>query len=316
MKTVALLLDEVENRYQQLLVRGAREQATKQQLRLLEPQFADGSSWTQIESINAYLRTTPPPDAMLVLLAGEQHTGGWLERALGKNVAVVFLNRIPTWMNAGRNKFPSALVTGVAPTQLAVGELLATQALRIVRPGAFVLLVTGAARSPTALERQRGFLDYAQRRLIVSQLDGRWSAKEAEKALAEWFKVGAERSRTIDLIVCQNDAMAAGVHRALTKHAKSLGRPELANIPLLGCDGLEEEGQAMVRDGTLAATVVLPATTPIALDILQQYWSSGARADTTQLDIESFPPLQNIRARSAEVSKSPDKVASRQPPSR
>jgi ABC-type sugar transport system substrate-binding protein len=297
LKTIALLLDEVQNRYQQLLVRKARERASAQQFRLLEPQFADGSSWTQLESINIHLRAATPPDAMLILLAGEQHTGGWLERALGRNVAVVFLNRIPAWMNSVRSKFPGALVTGVAPTQVAVGELQAAQALRIVRPESFVMLITGAAKSPTAIERQRGFIDSVNRRLSVTQIDGRWSTQEAEKALSEWFRVGAARGRTIDLIVCQNDAMAVGAHRALTGHAKSLGRPELAHIPLVGCDGLEEEGQKLVRDGTLAATVVLPATTPIALDILPRFWSSGARPDTVQLDVDSFPPLPLIRSR-------------------
>jgi ABC-type sugar transport system substrate-binding protein len=297
LKAVALLLDEMQNRYQQLLVRRAKEKAALQQIRLLVPQFAESSSWTQLESINVYLRGETPPDAMLVMLAGEQHTGGWLERAISRNVAVIFLNRIPIWMNAVGSKFPNVLVGGVAPTQRAVGELQAAQAMRIVRPGAFVMLITGAARSPAAIERQQGFTEGLHRRLDVTVLDGRWSAQEAEVALSDWFRVGVERARTIDLIVCQNDTMAAGAYRALSKRAKELGRPELAKIPLIGCDGLEEEGQQMVRDGILTATVVLPATTPAAIDILQRYWSSGLRADMIRLEVESFPLLQSLRTR-------------------
>jgi len=78
---------------------------------------------------------------------------------------------------------------------------------------------------------------------------GRWSAQEAETALSEWFQVGAERTRPIDPIVCQNDAMAAGAYRALNTRARNLGQLELFRIPLIGRDGLGGEGQEMVRTG-------------------------------------------------------------------
>ena len=294
MKTVALLLDDANNRYQQLLARQARAHTPRQELRLLRPVFAQGSSWTQIETINKYLRSASPPDALLIMPSGEQHTGSWLERALGKNLAVVLLNRIPDWINIG-NKFPNALAAGVAPRQVEVGQLQAQQALRIVRPGAFVLLVTGAAKSQTAIERRTGFLDSIGKRLNVTLVDGRWTPEEAEKAMAEWLKVGAERNRSIDLVVCQNDNMAVGVRRALLYHARLLRRPELANTPLIGCDGLEEEGQTMVRGGSLVATVVLPATTPVALDVLHQYWTHGTRPGTVGLEVSSYPALDEIR---------------------
>lgn len=95
LKTVALLLDDANNRYQQLLARQAKAHAPRRKLRLLPPVFAHGSSWTQIETINQYLRSASPPDALLIMPAGEQHTGSWLERAVSKNLAVVLLNRLP-----------------------------------------------------------------------------------------------------------------------------------------------------------------------------------------------------------------------------
>jgi len=295
LKTIALLLDDTNNRYQQLLARKAKEKSVLPLAKVLDPVYADGSSWTQLESVNMYLRASAPPDAMLVMLAGEQHTGGWLERALARKVAVIFLNRLPTWMNAARSKFPQALVAGVAPTQEMAGELQGAQSLRLIKPGAFVMLITGAAKSPTAIERQRGFFTAVGRGVTVTHLDGRWSAQETERALSDWFRVGAERARNIDLIVCQNDAMAVGARRALASQAGVANRPELANTPMIGCDGLEEEGQQMVRDGALAATVILPATTPAALEVLQRYWGSGVRADIVQLEVQSFPPLADIR---------------------
>ena len=296
MKTVALLLDESKNQYQQLLLRRAREQAGPLRFELFDSQYADGSSWNQLESINNYLRLSTPPDALLVMLAGEQHNGSWLERVIAKNIAVVFLNRIPPWLTPMRRKFPHALLAAVAPTQLAVGRLQAEQAMRLVRSGSFVILITGATKSPTAVERQRGFMDTVKRHLNVCVLDGRWSAQDAEAALTEWFQLGAERARPLSLIACQNDPMAQGAHRALLRYAKSSGRPEIARVPLLGCDGLEAEGQAWVRSGILTATIILSPTTPIAFEILQRYWASGVRCQTIELEVTSFPPLQNLRS--------------------
>ncbi len=298
LKTVALLLDEVRNRYQQLLLEDARAVAASRQLKLLDPQYADGSSWNQLECINDYLRQSTPPDGMLVLLAGEQHTGGWLERAISKNVATVFLNRVPSWLADIRKKTQSGLVTAVAPTQRAVGELQGAQALKLSPPGGFIVLITGAAKSATAVERQRGFMDAIRGQRTICALDGRWSMQEADNTITEWFKVGAERARAIDLIVCQNDPMALGARRALDRRVRVAGRHEAAKTPIIGCDGLNDEGKAWVKDGSLTATVVLPSTTPAALDLLSRYWSTGARMDEVHLDVESFPPLHRLHARS------------------
>ena len=62
-------------------------------------------------------------------------------------------------------------------------------------------------------------------------------------------------------------------------------------MPLVGCDGLEEEGQAVVARGELAATVVMPATTPPALEILERYWSAGDRPGTVVLEATAYPAL-------------------------
>jgi ABC-type sugar transport system substrate-binding protein len=297
MKAVALLLDDPQNRYQQLLAREAKAAASRHGVTLLEPQFAAGSSWTQAESVNAYLRQESRPDAMLVMLAGGQLARAHFERVVKAGLATVFLNRIPAWSEDLRKAFPDTLVCGVAPRQEGVGELQARQAKHIAPPGSFVILVTGEAASATAVERRRGFLGTVKDAFAVHELDGRWSAAGAEKALGDWFRLGAERDRRVDLVVGQNDAMAAGARRALAAQAARTGRPDIERVPLIGCDGLPDEGQAMVARGELAATVVVPPTTPAALDILSRHWTGGARSETVLLDAESHPPLETIGRR-------------------
>jgi ABC-type sugar transport system substrate-binding protein len=184
----------------------------------------------------------------------------------------------------------------VAPDQEGIGAIQARQALRLARPGAFVVLVTGQASSPAAVARGRGFQETTAGRLVVHEIDGRWSAAGAAKALGEWFHHGGERDRHIDLVVCQNDAMAAGARGALAGHAAETGRRELTRTLLIGCDGMEHEGKAMVARGELAATVVMPPTTPAALDALGRHWDEGSASGTVLLAASSYPALDALGA--------------------
>ena len=295
-KRVALLLDDPENQYQNQLVRETRLAAASRGVELLEPEFAHGSSWTQVESVNRFLRGTRP-DGLLLMLAGGQWTRAPFERVAKAGVPVVLLNRIPAWVEDLRRDHPSSLVAAVAPRQEGVGEIQARQALHLVAPGSFVILVTGEAASPAAVARRAGFLKGVGSRLVVHQVDGRWSAAGAEKALAEWFRIGADRDRAVDLVVCHNDAMAAGARAALTGQAAAAGQPALGRTSVIGCDGTEQEGKAMVARGELAATVVMPPTTPAALEILARYWDAGAAAETVVLEATSHPPLEALGRR-------------------
>lgn len=263
---------------------------------LLDPEFAGRSSWTQAESVNRFLREARP-DAVLIMLAGEQWTRTPFERLVKAGVAVVVLNRVPAWLGALRRDHPRALVAAVTPRQEGVGELQAEQALQLAAQGSFVLLVTGAASSPAAVARKAGFRARVEGRLLVQEIDGRWSAGDAEKAVGEWFRIGAERDRPLGQLACQNDAMASGARKALLRVAAGSGRRDLQRTPVIGCDGLEEEGRAMVARGEFAATVVMPPTTPVALEVLRRFWETGERAQAVALEPESYPSLDALGRR-------------------
>lgn len=291
-RRVALLLDDDGNDYQRLLVREAEAASRKSGIQLIDPEFARGSAWTQVESVNHLLRGARP-DGVMLMLAGGQRTRAPFERLVKAGVPVAFLNRIPGWIEDLRRDYPAALVAAVTPRQDGIGEIQARQALRLVAPGSFVLLVTGDASSSTAVERRDGLRRAAGAQLALHEIDGRWSADGAEKALGEWFRIGADRERPIQLIVCQNDAMAVGVRAALARQAASSARPELARTPVTGCDGTDE-GRSMVGRGELAATVVMPATTPAALEALARFWTTGSPVGTVQLEAVSHPPVESL----------------------
>jgi ABC-type sugar transport system substrate-binding protein len=281
-RRVALLLDDPQNLYQQLQAREAEAAASRHGLELLPVEWAKGSPWPQLETINAVLRAEQRPDGVVLMLAGRL-TRGPVERLIKAGLAVAFIQRIPDWVLELQAAYRDRFVVGVSPRQEGIGVLQGRHALRLLPAGGFVLLVTGDLTTPAALKRKQGFLDTAKDRFAVQIVDGRWTTVGTEQALGEWFRVGAERGRKIDLVVGANDAMAAAARNALARHGV-----DPAGVPFIGCDGLEQEGQAMLAKGELAATVAVPPTTPVALEALAAYWTSGVRPEGPVL-VDSFP---------------------------
>jgi ABC-type sugar transport system substrate-binding protein len=83
-----------------------------------------------------------------------------------------------------------------------------------------------------------------------------------------WLGIVARSNRRVDLVGCQNDPMAAGAREALSAVAAELNRPDVARIPVTGCDGMPRLGERMLREGLLVATIRLPSPGGAAVDWL------------------------------------------------
>ena len=55
-------------------------------------------------------------------------------------------------------------------------------------------------------------------------------------------------------------------------------RPQWLPSPFLGCDGLKDGGQRLVREGQLAASVVLPPTAGAAINMVAAHHRAPAAA--------------------------------------
>ncbi len=297
MKKVALLLDQAGNAYQQGLIQEARARARRRQLVLLEPRFADGSPMAQMGQVFECGRAETRPDAVMVVLAGSQSQRPACERVVKAGVSLIFLNRIPDYFEDLRAASGDALVAAVAPDQVEIGRLQAECCARLRASGAggTVLLVTGTPKSATATRRLQGFQQAAQLEVEAEVVEGQWTEESGHRAVAAWLRLAMGREKQLGLVVCQNDQMARGARRALGKHAISRDLAPLARVPIVGCDGLPEEGQRMVDGGELAATVVLPPTSGRAIDVLAGFWEYGSRADMVLLPPDSYPALAQLK---------------------
>lgn len=295
-KTVALLLADEDNAYQRLLAAKAREIAGRYGIQLLPPRFANGTPVTQINQFFDCISGNPPPDGIVSMLVSAESMRSSVERVAKAGIACVLVNRIPDFLPRVSDDHPEVLLASVAPDQVEIGRLQGRQCLKILPDGGAVVLLLGDQAAPSVVERRSGFLEVVGDRVKVKELHGRWQRDRAETVVNHLFGIGGTRNRP-DLFVCQNDPMAAGVRAALDNQAAALGVGGIAAIPIIGCDGLPDEGQRMVRARQITATVVMPPTSPQALELLNDYWSKGVRTVSSTLSPTSYPPVDELKPR-------------------
>jgi ABC-type sugar transport system substrate-binding protein len=291
---VAVLLDQEQNQYQQLLLNEAKVRAPRRSLQLQPPQYANGSAVAQMEQLLGCAKATDRPDGVILVPAGRESQLPACRRVVKAGLSLVLLNRVPPYLDELRALSGDVLVAAVAPDQVEIGRIQAEQLAQLAPDSGFALLVTGTPSNDSAINRRKGFLE-ASRGTDVHVLEGDWNEESGYEALRDWFRLGADRNKPLGAVVCQNDQMARGARRALVERAVETGDRALTEVPLLGCDGLPQEGQRMVTEGTLAGTVIMPPTTGRALDLLAAFWEHGARADVVLLPPDSHPPLSQIR---------------------
>jgi ABC-type sugar transport system substrate-binding protein len=294
MKRIQLLLADAGNPYQQLLVETARSAAREHGLNLLEPLFAEGSMMKQMGQCYDVLRADPRPDGVLLLPVAVDDMENAVSAVAKGGLDCVILNRLPKYLERLRQQFPARALASVAPDQTEIGRIQGRQCLRLLPEGGTALLILGAHNTPSAVSRETGFREVVGNRLDVRVIEGKWQAERAEEAVRDWLRFGSGRARELDLIVSQNDSMAAGVRRALQRHESEAGAKGLAALPIVGCDGVPDEGQKMVRSGELTATVVMPASSPRAVEMLGAFWQRGTVPDHETLAPTSFPPVEQL----------------------
>ena len=88
--------------------------------------------------------------------------------------------------------------------------------------------------------------------------------------------------------------MAMGARKAFSEIAES-ERARWMKIPITGCDGMPKTGQTWVRNGTLAATIFIRPNTDLAMEMLVEWFKSGASLPERKLtEPESVPTLYDL----------------------
>jgi len=253
--------------------------------------FAENSAILQIQQLYKVIHVPEAqrPKAIIV----ETVVGEGLERvalaAARAGIGWVLINRKVGYIEAMRREYPSLPIATVGTDQVEIGRIQARQFQALI-PSArgLVLYVQGPTDTSAAQERLQGAREaLAGIRIDLKVVDGLWTEASGEQAILRWLRLKSSEELRPDLVGCQNDAMAVGARRALEGWK---ARPELAKVPLTGCDGLPEGGQRLVSMGQLAATVVTPSNTGPAIELVARALRTGqAPATETLLKPVSYP---------------------------
>jgi ribose transport system substrate-binding protein len=178
-----------------------------------------------------------------------------------------------------------------------VGRIQGKQFNLLMPRAGCLLYIEGPSATDVVKKRTSGMLAAKRADLHVKVIRGGWTELGAYNAVKSWLRLPTSRELHIGIVACQNDALAVGARKAFDEHPDHSERARFLGLPFVGCDGVSGKGQAWVRQGLLAATVVTPALAGLAIEMMAHSLRSGTQpAEQTLIAPKSYPALEEMRS--------------------
>jgi ABC-type sugar transport system substrate-binding protein len=293
---VVLALITRDNDYQ--LEQASVAEKTAQRLGIdLHVVYGDNDAMVQTRHVLAAIHAPPAerPDALIVEPVG---TGmpEVASAAIGNGIGWIVLNREADYLVPMRQN-SSVPVGSIECDNVEVGRIQARQFAALLPTGGTVLYIEGPGTDATR-QRRAGLDESLPPNIKVQSSRGNWTEESGTRVLAARLQRQGTRPPDVALIGCQNDAMALGARKAVEAAPAGPQREEWLKLPFTGVDGVPTTGQAWVQKHMLAATVVIPALTGQALELVAKALSAGTQVPVhTLTSVASYPPLEELRRR-------------------
>lgn len=290
------LVDEGQE-FQRLQAEDARSAAAQGGLDI-EVLYAENNAVVQIQQLYQVVHVPADrrPSAVIVHTVAGEGLERLARTAVRLGIGWILLNRRVAYLDELRRQQPTLPIGMIGSDNLEIGRIQGRQFQALVRDGGLVLYIRGPADTSAARERLAGVEEVCGRRIDLEILDGQWTEASGEEAISQWLHLKQFQTSPPRVIGCQNDAMAVGARRGL--QAAAARYPSLARIPITGVDGLPNGGRNQVDQGTLAATVITPSNTGLAIRLLIQTLQGRAGFPREQLfPPSSYPDLTDLGAR-------------------
>ncbi len=295
-KVVVALLSEHQE-FQFMQAQEARESAARAGLEV-EVLFAEDNAIQQIHQL--FARIHAPEAERPAAIVVETVVGEGLERvarnAVKAGIGWVILSRTVAYPEALRKERPDLPIASVSVDNDEVGRIQGRQLRALLPGGGLVLYLQGPPDTSVAQERIRGTqaaLEGGRIELKVLSSDD-WTHEVGEKAVGAWLRLKTTEGYRPVAVCAQNDALALGARHAIQSH-----RPEWAGLLFIGCDGLPQGGQRLVRDGELTATIITPAPAAAAVLLVSRVLAGERIAAQHRLTPRSFPSEEELALRAS-----------------
>jgi ribose transport system substrate-binding protein len=185
-----------------------------------------------------------------------------------------------------------------------VGRIQGQQFGALLPSGGSVLYIQGPAESLAAKQRSAGMYETKPVNIQLKIMKAQWTEESAYKTVSSWLRLSTSHETRVDVVGAQDDSMAVGARKAFQDHTTGPARDRWLSLPYTGCDGLPKTGQAWVRSGLLAATVVIPPNTGDAIDMIVQSMRTGVTPpERSTTAVSSFPALETLSSTQREKNR-------------
>ncbi len=297
-RTIALFLLTRENDYQRL--QETEAVATAHRLRVpLEVFFCESDAQIQAQQVYAFVHEHAAGSIVIAEPVSDGPLEAVARHAALEDIGWILLHSTASYMEDLRIEFPRLLLTSVTADQRDIGRIQGRQFETLLRGKGMMLYVQGPLRSAAAAGRFAGMREIIDHTAIKYQVvHGDWTEESGEKVVSSWLRSSSVAAQ-LQLIGCQNDAMAAGALRALAGAVGRFGRIDVTRIPVTGVDGNPGHGMALVDRNRLAATVIMPPVSGRAIELIHEAWSTigYAAPPVVRLAVRSYPEMSTIALR-------------------
>jgi ribose transport system substrate-binding protein len=258
--------------------------------------YADNDTITQSQQLLNIVqsRSEARPDGILFEPVGGTALPQVGKAAVTAGIAWAVLNREIEYISDLRKSFQVPIFS-VASNHEEIGRLQARQTAALLPKGGTILYLEGPSENYAAKLRTVGFHEAKPANVQVKAIRGQWTETSAQKAIGSWLRLSTSRQARIDAIISHNDAMAIGARKAFQELSDVRERDRWLNLPYTGVDGVPKTGQAWVKSGLLAATVVVPTNTDVAIEMLTRALQTGLQPPEKNLTTpHSFPSIEEL----------------------
>jgi ribose transport system substrate-binding protein len=267
--------------------------------------YADNDTITQSQQLLNIIqsRSDSHPDGILFEPVGGTALPQVGKAAVAAGIAWVVMNREIEYIADLRKAFKVPIFT-LAANHEEIGRIQARQVAALLPKGGSVLYIEGPSENYATKQRTVGLHELKPSLVQVKAIRGQWTESSAQKAVSSWLRLSTSRQTRIDVVAAQNDVMAVGARKAFQEIADVRERDRWLSLPFTGVDGVPKTGQAWVKSGLLAATVVVPTITDVAIEMLVRAIQTGVQpAERTLTTPRSFPATDELARTHAEKTR-------------